>query len=118
MEPTTQSTYDQDQQAILLKGFANQILQMNKPNFGHLQKFLEDFEITQEVSGKFQYTYDEVHRALLMCAIITNGIGKREEQTFGERVCEVLHYALNYTDAYKAVQAEQQSLVIFMPHKG
>lgn len=103
MEPFTQ--FSNEQQAILLKGFANQILQMNMPNFSHLQKFLEEFKITQKVSGKYQYTYDEVHRALLMCVMIGKGLRKKEGQTYGERVCQILHYALNHTEAHQALVA-------------
>lgn len=105
MEPFTQSQFSNEQQAILLKGFANQILQMSMPTFGHLQKFLEEFEITQEVSGKYQYTAEEVHRALLMCVMIGKGLRKKESQSCGERVCEILHYALNHKEAHQALVA-------------
>lgn len=103
-----QSKFTAEQQAILLKGFANQILQMNMPNFGHLQKFLEEFEIQTEVSGKFQYTHDEIHRAILMCVMIGKGLRKKESQNYGERASEILLYALNYDEAHKAVIAMAQ----------
>lgn len=78
------------------------------PNFGHLHKFLEDFKITQEVSGNFQYTYDEVYRALLICVIIGNGLKKRKDQNFGERVCEILHFALNSKNAHQGIKLMEE----------
>lgn len=105
MEPTTQSPFTPEQEAVILKGIASQLLQMSKPIFGHLQTMLEDFNIQNQVSGSYQYTADEVHRALLMCAIITNGIKKKEGQSFGDRTCEILHFALNHNSAIDAIEA-------------
>ena len=45
-----------DQQAIILKGIAQQLLQMNKPMFYHLEQMMEEMNIfSKSIIGK-QYT--------------------------------------------------------------
>lgn len=40
--------YNQQQQAVIVKGIAQQILQMNVPSFQHIRDFCESFEITEK----------------------------------------------------------------------
>lgn len=93
-----------DEQAIILKGIASQILQMNMPTFTHLKKMLEVMNVADWVVDPLHS--DEVYkRALLMCMIISNGCNKQFGQSFGDRIEDILTFANMFEDAGHAVKA-------------
>jgi hypothetical protein len=98
----SKETMTHEKQAIILKGIASQLLQMNMPTFEHLKKMLKTMEVTDWVVEPAHEVYN---RALLMCMMITQGCGKKTYQSFGERIEEILQYAGRFDQAADAVMA-------------
>lgn len=58
--------YNQQQQAVILKGIAQQILQMNVPTFEQANKLFEMFGKTINDSGDYSSMYRAVGVALML----------------------------------------------------
>ena len=114
--------YNQQQQAVILKGIAQQILQMNVPTFDivdrlfqHFDKIISDTDAINDLvkhSNAHVYTGDEVKRMILSCFIFagskTDRYCKGKDlsdiigNTIEDKVITVMHYGLNSKTASEA----------------
>lgn len=81
------NNYNQGQQAVILKGIAQQILQMNLPSFTQVNKMFEEFNIDFEENKIYNQLYKAVGVALTINDELKGDINKLQHS--------IVHHSLN-----------------------
>lgn len=86
--------YNQQQQAVILKGIAQQILSMNVPSFTVVDKLFQEFGKTIEDSN----TYSRMYKAIEASVYINDEL--KQNQNLSQLTHKFAHYALKYDTAF------------------
>jgi acetate kinase len=89
------SNHNKQQQAVILKGIAQQILQMNVPTFNEVSKLFEMFEKTIDDSD----TYSRMYKAVEASVYINDKL--KENQDLSQLTHKIVHYAFKYDTAFE-----------------
>jgi len=89
------SNYNQQQQAVILKGVAQQILSMNVPSFDVVDKLFQEFGKTIDDSD----TYSRMYKAIEASVYINDEI--KQNQDLSEVTHKFAHYAFKHDTAFK-----------------
>ena len=79
-----------DQQAVILKGIASQILQMNKPSFKVVGDLFKEFDIDFEGIK----TYEQLYRAVGVALDLNDEVKTTEFKSLDDLQHRIAHYAL------------------------
>lgn len=87
--------YNQQQQAVILKGIAQQILQMNVPTFNQAEKLFKEFEIDFEGNQLYSQMYNAIEVALSLNEIDQNFIKENFDLKWSSDIVHrIAHYAI------------------------
>ena len=89
------SNYNQQQQAVILKGIAQQILSMNVPSFDVVDKLFQEFGKTIDDSD----TYSRMYKAIEASVYINDEI--KQNQDLSQFTHKFAHYAFKHDTAFK-----------------
>ena len=87
--------YNQQQQAVILKGIAQQILSMNVPSFDVVDKLFQEFGKTIDNSD----TYLRMCRAIEASVYINDEI--KQNQDLSQLTHKFAHYAFKHDTAFE-----------------
>lgn len=87
--------YNQQQQAVILKGIAQQILSMNVPSFEVVNKLFEQFGKTIDDSD----TYSRMYKAIEASVYINDEI--KQNQNLSQLTHKFVHYAFKHDTAFE-----------------
>lgn len=88
------SNYNQQQQAVILKGIAQQILSMNVPSFNIVNKLFEEFGKTIDDSD----TYSRMYKAIEASVYINDDL--KQNQDLSQLTHKFAHYAFKHDTAF------------------
>lgn len=94
-QTTVMSNYNQQQQAVILKGIAQQILSMNVPSFDVVDKLFQEFGKTINDSD----TYSRMYKAIEASVYINDEI--KQNQDLSQVTHKFAHYAFKHDTAFK-----------------
>lgn len=94
-QTTVMSNYNQQQQAVILKGIAQQILSMNVPSFDVVDKLFQEFGKTIDDSD----TYSRMYKAIEASVYINDEI--KQNQDLSQVTHKFAHYAFKHDTAFK-----------------
>jgi len=94
-QTTVMSNYNQQQQAVILKGIAQQILSMNVPSFNVVDKLFQEFGKTIDDSD----TYSRMYKAIEASVYINDEI--KQNQDLSQVTHKFAHYAFKHDTAFK-----------------
>lgn len=94
-QTTVMSNYNQQQQAVILKGIAQQILSMNVPSFDVVDKLFQEFGKTIDDSD----TYSRMYKAIEASVYINDEI--KQNQDLSQVTYKFAHYAFKHDTAFK-----------------
>lgn len=86
--------YNKQQQAVILKGIAQQILQMNVPTFEVVDKLFQEFGKTIEDSD----TYSRMYKAIEASVYINDVI--KQNQDLSQLTHKLAHHAFKHDTAF------------------
>ena len=87
--------YNQQQQAVILKGIAQQILSMNVPSFNQAEKLFNEFEIDFEGNHLYSQMYNAIEVALSLNEIDQNFIKENFDLKWSSDIVHrIAHYAM------------------------
>ncbi len=89
------SNYNQQQQAVILKGIAQQILSMNVPSFDVVDKLFKEFGKTIDDSD----TYSRMYKAIEASVYINDEI--KQNQDLSQVTHKFVYYAFRHDTAFK-----------------
>ena len=86
-------------EAIMLKGIASQILQMNLPTISIVNQMLKELDL-HITDKEFVYSGEKFKRAIIACLMFSNannnqGLNKVDGANFGEQCNTIIYAALN-----------------------
>ena len=87
--------YNQQQQAVILKGIAQQILSMNVPSFNIVNKLFEEFGKTIDDSD----TYSRMYKAIEASVYINDDL--KQNQDLSQLTHTFAHYAFKHDTAFE-----------------
>lgn len=87
--------YNQQQQAVILKGIAQQILSMNVPSFEVVDKLFQEFGKTIDDSD----TYSRMYKAIEASLCVNNEIKKN--QSLSQLAHKFAHYAFKHDTVFE-----------------
>lgn len=82
--------YNLQQQAVILKGIANQILSMNLPSFNEAGKLFKEFDVYFEGIK----TYEQMYKAVGVALYINDEIKTKDFKSLDNLRHSIVHYAL------------------------
>jgi len=89
------SNYNQQQQAVILKGIAQQILSMNVPSFNQAEKLFNEFGIDFEGNQLYSQMYCAIKVALSLTEVDINFIKEDFNLKWNSDVVHrIAHYAM------------------------
>jgi len=94
-QTTVMSNYNLQQQAVILKGIAQQILSMNVPSFDVVDKLFQEFGKTIDDSD----TYSRMYKAIEASVYINDEI--KQNQDLSQVTHKFAHYAFKHDTAFK-----------------
>ena len=94
-QTTVMSNYNQQQQAVILKGIAQQILSMNVPSFDVVDKLFQEFGKTIDDSD----TYSRMYKAIEASVYINDEI--KQNLDLSQVTHKFAHYAFKHDTAFK-----------------
>ena len=87
--------YNQQQQAVILKGIAQQILSMNVPSFNQAEKLFREFGIDFEGNELYSQMYAALEVALTLSEVDQNFIKEDHNLKWtSDIVHRIAHYAM------------------------
>ena len=87
--------YNQQQQAVILKGIAQQLLQMNVPSFEQAEKLFNEFGIDFEGNQLYSQMYNAIEVALSLTEVDINFIKEDFNLKWNSDVVHrIAHYAM------------------------
>ena len=87
--------YNQQQQAVILKGIAQQILSMNVPSFNIVNKLFEEFGKTIDDSDTYSRMYKEIEASVY----INDDL--KQNQDLSQLTHKFAHYAFKHDTAFE-----------------
>src|SRR5690606_14157284 len=93
-QTTVMQNYNQQQQAVILKGIAQQILSMNVPSFDVVDKLFREFGKTIDNSD----TYSRMYKAIEASVYINDEL--KTNQDLLELTHKLAHYAFKHDTAF------------------
>lgn len=88
-------SYNQQQQAVILKGIAQQILQMNVPSFNQAEKLFKEFGIDFDGNHLYSQMYSAIEVALSLSEVDQNSIKEDFNLKWNSDIVHrIAHYAM------------------------